>query len=288
MADPDTPTEATASANASKPVEAKTGWFDESKELVKTIVYAVLIALGFRSVGYEPFNIPSESMLPGLLVGDYLFVSKFPYGYSRYSFPLGLAPIDGRLFGGEVKRGDVIVFKLPADNSTDYIKRVIGLPGDVIEMRQGVLHINGQPVRRERVEDFEVKVSPNTDCAAKYPFYRVSDGNGTVTCRYPQFRETLPDARSYLTLDLIPDGPRDTTRPYFVPAGHYFVMGDNRDDSADSRMSAAENGVGFLPAENIVGRAEFLFFSTNGEARLWTPWKWHKTVRWNRLFQAVE
>ncbi|MGK2285824.1 signal peptidase I [Pedomonas sp. V897] len=288
MADPDTPTEATASANASKPVEAKTGWFDESKELVKTIVYAVLIALGFRSVAYEPFNIPSESMLPGLLVGDYLFVSKFPYGYSRYSFPLGLAPIDGRLFGGEVKRGDVIVFKLPADNSTDYIKRVIGLPGDVIEMRQGVLHINGQPVRRERVEDFEVKVSPNTDCAAKYPFYRVSDGNGTVTCRYPQFRETLPGGRSYLTLDLIPDGPRDTTRPYFVPAGHYFVMGDNRDDSADSRMSAAENGVGFLPAENIVGRAEFLFFSTNGEARLWTPWKWHKTVRWNRLFQAVE
>ncbi|HEY4547610.1 MAG TPA: signal peptidase I [Pedomonas sp.] len=288
MADPDTSTGTAATGSAVKSTPAKTGWLDESKDLIKTIVYAVLIALGFRSVAYEPFNIPSESMLPGLMVGDYLFVSKFPYGYSRYSFPLGLAPIDGRIFGGDVERGDVIVFKLPKDNSTDYIKRVIGLPGDVVEMRQGTVYINGKPIQRERVEDRVMEVSPNTDCVSNFPFYRVSEGNGKITCRYPQFRETLPDGRSYMTLDLIPDGLRDTTRPFFVPAGHYFVLGDNRDYSADSRLTAAEDGVGFLPAENIVGRAEFLFFSTNGEAQLWTPWKWHKTVRWDRLFQAVE
>jgi len=291
MADPDTSSDATAPGSAAKPAakstDAKAGWFEESKELIKTIVYAVLIALGFRSIAYEPFNIPSESMLPGLMVGDYLFVSKYPYGYSRFSFPLGIVPIKGRILGGDVERGDVIVFKLPSDNSTDYIKRVIGLPGDVVEVRQGTVYINGKPIKRERVEDRVIKVSPNTDCL-KNIFYRVREADGTITCRYPQFRETLPSGRSYMTLDLTPNGIRDTTRPYFVPAGHYFVMGDNRDDSADSRMSAEESGVGYLPAENIVGRAEFLFFSTNGEAHLWTPWKWYKTVRWDRLFQAVE
>src|SRR5690606_9488031 len=288
MADPDTTTETAASGSAAKSSPAKGGWMDESKDLIKTVVYAVLIALGFRSVAYEPFNIPSESMLPGLMVGDYLFVSKFPYGYSRYSFPLGLAPIKGRVFGGDVERGDVIVFKLPKDNSTDYIKRVIGLPGDVVEMRHGTVYINGQPIQRERVEDRVIEVSPNTDCLSNFPFYRVNEGNGKITCRYPQFRETLPNGRSYLTLDLIPDGLRDTTSPFFIPADHYFVLGDNRDYSADSRLPSSEDGVGFLPAENLVGRAEFLFYSTNGEAQLWTPWKWHKTVRWDRLFQAVE
>lgn len=288
MADPEIPSDVAASGSATKAPETKAGWLEESKELVKTVVYAVLIAVGFRSIAYEPFNIPSESMQPGLMVGDYLFVSKFPYGYSRYSFPLGIVPIEGRIFGGDVERGDVIVFKLPKDNSTDYIKRVIGLPGDVIQVRDGTVYINDKPIKRERIADWVVPVSPNSDCINNFPFYRVTGANGSVTCRYPQYRETLPDGRSYTTLDTIPEHASDHTRPYLVPAGHYFVMGDNRDNSADSRLSSAEDGVGFLPAENIVGRAEFLFFSTNGEARLWTPWKWHKTIRWDRLFRSVE
>lgn len=265
----------------------KSSWLDDSKELIKTVLYAVVIALGFRSIAYEPFNIPSESMLPGLLVGDYLFVAKYPYGYSRYSFPLGLAPIKGRLFDRPITRGDVVVFKLPKDNSTDYIKRIIGMPGDVIQMHGGVLYINGTPVRKEKVADFVVKVSPNTDCL-QFPFYRVTGPDGALYCRYPQYKETLPSGRSYLTLDLIAQGPYDDTRPYIVPQGHYFGMGDNRDNSIDSRVSPQEGGVGYLPEINIVGRAEILFFATNGEGKLWTPWRWFKTVRWDRLFKGLE
>lgn len=291
MADPDTPaspplTEAGKPQPKATP-EKPAGWLEESKELLKTIVYAVLIAVGFRSIAYEPFNIPSESMLPGLLVGDYLFVSKYPYGYSRYSFPLGIMPIEGRIPDRAVEPGDVAVFKLPKDNSTDFIKRIIGMPGDMIQMKGGALYINGQAVKREKVADFVVKVSPNTDCPM-YPFYRVTDDTGQAVCRYPQYRETLPNGRSYMTLDLQGFGPHDNTRPFYVPAGHYFAMGDNRDNSLDSRVSPMEDGVGFLPAENLVGRAEILFFSTNGEARLWEPWKWHKTVRWERLFKKVQ
>src|SRR5690606_305375 len=167
MADPDTTTETAASGSAAKSSPAKGGWMDESKDLIKTIVYAVLISLGFRSVAYEPFNIPSESMLPGLMVGDYLFVSKFPYGYSRYSFPLGLAPIKGRISGGDVERGDVIVFKLPKDDSTDYTKRVIGLPGDVAEMRDGPVFIKGRifggDVERGDVIVFKLPKDNSTD-----------------------------------------------------------------------------------------------------------------------------
>jgi signal peptidase I len=239
-------------------------------ETVKTIVYAMLIAVAVRTIVVEPFNIPSGSMIPTLLVGDYLFVSKYSYGYSRYSLPFGLPLIPGRIFFHEPQRGDVAVFKLPKDNSTDYIKRIIGLPGDHIQMKGGILYINDKPVKRDRIEDYEY-----------------SDGmeNG----RRIQYIETLP------TNDGVPDGKRhriieisdsmqlDNTGVFIVPPGHYFAMGDNRDNSLDSRTTQ----VGYVPAENLVGRAEFIFFSTDGSARLWEVWKWPFAIRYSRLFHGI-
>jgi len=236
-------------------------------EFARTIVYAILIAVVIRTVAFEPFNIPSGSMIPTLLVGDYLFVSKYAYGYSRYSLPFGLPLIPGRILFTPPKRGDVIVFKLPRDNSTDYIKRLIGLPGDRIQVRGGVLYINDEPVKRERVEDFI-----ETD------YY----GN---TRRIVQYRETLPNGRSYRVLDRVINGHFDNTGVYVVPKGHYFMMGDNRDNSLDSR---APNGVGFVPVENLVGRAEVIFFSTNGDARFWEVWKWPQALRFGRFFTSLE
>lgn len=235
-------------------------------ESIKTVVYAILIALFVRTVAFEPFNIPSGSMIPTLLVGDYLFVSKYSYGYSRYSLPLGLPLFSGRVLSSPPERGDVAVFKYPRDNKTDYIKRIVGLPGDRIQMRQGVLYINGTAVERQRVEDF----------AERSPF------GGTM--RIPQYIETLPNGRQHRILEITDNGPFDNTREYVVPAGHYFAMGDNRDNSADSRDPSA---VGFVPAENLVGRAEFLFFSTDGSAALWQVWRWPLAIRWSRLFSGV-
>lgn len=234
-------------------------------ETIRTVVYAVLIALVIRTFAYEPFNIPSESMLPTLLVGDYLFVSKYSYGYSRYSLPWGLPLFEGRLWQSEPRRGDVAVFKLPSDNSTDYIKRIVGLPGDRIQMRDGKLFINDQSVVKVRAEDF------------------IYERNGQ-RFRVPRFVETLPGGPRHDTLDFIAAGEHDTTREFVIPAGHYFAMGDNRDNSLDSR---ARGGVGMVPAENLVGRAEFLFFSTDGSARLWEFWRWPFAIRFDRLFKQV-
>ena len=234
-------------------------------ETIRTVVYAVLIALVIRTFAYEPFNIPSESMLPTLLVGDYLFVSKYSYGYSRYSLPWGLPLFEGRLWQSEPRRGDVAVFKLPSDNSTDYIKRIVGLPGDRIQMRDGTLFINDQSVVRVCAEDF------------------IYERNGQ-RFRVPRFVETLPGGQRHDTLDFIAAGEHDTTREFVIPAGHYFAMGDNRDNSLDSR---ARGGVGMVPAENLVGRAEFLFFSTDGSARLWEFWRWPFAIRFDRLFKQV-
>jgi signal peptidase I len=204
-------------------------------------------------------------MVPTLLVGDYLFVSKFSYGYSRYSLPFGVSLFSGRVFFEEPKRGDVTVFKLPTNNSVDYIKRIVGLPGDTIQLKKSVLHINGKPVKREKVEDF---------------IDRDAFGNYTRTSRY---RETFSNGRSHYNLEFTENTIFDTTLVYTVPEGHYFVMGDNRDRSKDSRFLKE---VGFIPRQNLVGRADFLFFSVNGT--VWKIWKWFQTVRFERFFQEIE
>ncbi len=240
----------------------KSGGF---KETAKTVLYAILIALGVRTVAYEPFNIPSGSMIPTLMVGDYLYVSKFSYGYSRYSLPFSLPLIPGRIFFTEPERGDVMVFKLPADNKTDYIKRIVGLPGDTVQLKQGILHINGKPVKREKVDDFVVR-----DSLGNY-------------IRTPRFLETLPGGRQHYILEVTDNSVFDDTFVYTVPEGHYFVMGDNRDRSRDSRFL---DDVGYIPRQNLIGRAEFMFFSVNGT--VWEIWKWAKTVRFERIFQGIE
>ena len=235
-------------------------------ETVKVIVQALLLALVVRTFLFQPFNIPSGSMKSTLLVGDYIFVSKFSYGYSRYSFPFGPPLFAGRVWAAEPNRGDVAVFKLPTDNDTDYIKRVIGLPGDRLQMIGGVLHINGKPVKRERVGDF------------------VETEEGS-TMRVTRYRETLPNGVSYETLDLVENGIGDNTQEYVVPPGHFFMMGDNRDNSTDSRFLSR---VGYVPFENLVGRANIIFFSVKDGAHAWEVWRWPWTVRWDRLFHSVQ
>lgn len=258
---------------------------DFGKELIKVVVSAFVIATVFRTILFEPFNIPSESMVPTLLTGDYIFVSKMSYGYSKYSIPLSPDLFDGRFLADDVERGDVAVFKLPRDNETDYIKRVIGLPGDRIQMRSGFLFINGQAVKKERVEDFVFEVSPNMNCYNR-PRYQERSVEGVLTCHYPQYRETLPNGVSYMTLDLEPYGNNDNTREFVVPEGHYFMMGDNRDNSLDSRAPPSI-GVGLVPYENLVGRAEIIFWSTDGRARFWEVWNWPKATRWDRIFNDL-
>jgi signal peptidase I len=235
-------------------------------EMIRTIVLAVLIALGIRTFAYEPFNIPSGSMIPTLLVGDYLFVSKLSYGYSRHSLPFSPPLMSGRLFFTEPVRGDVAVFKKPTDTAIDFIKRIMGLPGDTIQVRRGIVHINGKPLKRERVDDF-----------IGVDYY----GRPVRTAQY---RETLPNGREHLILEQLGDtSGADNTPPFSVPAGHYFMMGDNRDNSVDSRTIE----VGFVPRENLVGRAEILFFSTDGTAEKWEIWKWPLAIRFVRLFQGI-
>lgn len=234
-------------------------------ENLKTIAYALLIAILIRIFLFQPFNIPSGSMMPNLLVGDFLFVSKYSYGLSRHSFPFSPPIFSGRVLGSMPDRGDVVVFKLPSDGRTDYIKRVIGLPGDQLQMIQGVLYINNVPVSRQRVDDF------------------VREGRSRKTDRITQYLETLPNGVSYTTLDINPNGRGDNTRVFSVPPGHLFMMGDNRDNSSDSRFD-----VSYVPFENLVGKARILFFSTDGSARLWQFWKWPTATRWSRLFNGVE
>lgn len=246
-----------------KPKAKKSGGIGET---VKTIVYAVLIAVVVRTFAYEPFNIPSGSMIPTLLVGDYLFVSKLSYGYSRHSLPFSLDLFRGRIFATPPKRGDVAVFKLPTDNETDYIKRIIGLPGDHIQMRGGRLYINDKEVKRRRAGD-----------------YILHDESG-YTRTLKRYIETLPNGRTHYIIEESDHDQLDNTPVYVVPKGYYFAMGDNRDNSLDSRVL---NQVGYVPAENLVGRAEFLFFSTNGSASIWEFWRWPSAIRFSRIFSGV-
>ena len=239
-------------------------------ETVKTVIYAVAIALLIRTVAFEPFNIPSRSMVPTLLVGDFLFVSKYAYGYSRHSIPFSPKVFGGRILESLPERGDVAVFKLPRDNETDYIKRVIGLPGERIQMRGGTLFINDKPVSRRQIEDFAYE-----DEWGQTRFAR-------------QYVETLPEGRSFRTLDLTPNGSLDDTLVYTVPNGHVFMMGDNRDNSTDSRVPGIAGGVGFVPLENLVGRAEVLFFSIDTNFRWWQVWKLFTNIRYDRLGDLLD
>ncbi len=233
-----------------------------ARETFRTVLYAVLIALVIRTFAYEPFNIPSASMMPTLLIGDYLFVSKFSYGYSRYSLPFGPPLFDGRIFESMPERGDVAVFRKPTGDHEDYIKRIVGLPGDTIQVIGGILHINGAAVERRQIEDY-------------------IDSTGRS---YRQYIETLPNGVEHRIFEVQGDGGGfDNTEPFVVPEGHFFAMGDNRDNSRDSRTTE----VGFVPMENLVGRAEFIFLSADSTAEWLLPWTWFTAIRYERLFEAV-
>ena len=262
--------------------ETKTG--DEKEEswgsFLRFCLIVVLVALAFRSFVFSLFVIPSESMLPGLMDGDYLAAAKWPYGYSRHSLPLDAPLIPGRIFAHDPARGDVVIFKHPVDG-TDYIKRVVGLPGDTVEVRGGQVFIDGKAIPRERAPDVMVPMSENTDCA--WGGRIVDRPDGSLACRYIAYRETLPSGRSYLTLDF-GRTPQDDFGPVTVPEGRLFLMGDNRDNSQDSRFpDVAGGGVGFVPMELVVGRAESIVWSSDGSARWFMPWTWFTAARWNRF-----
>ncbi len=234
-------------------------------DTVKTVLLAILVALFIRSLFFEPFRIPSGSMYPTLKVGDFLFVSKYSYGYSRHSFPFSIPLVPGRVLYSEPKRGDVVVFKFPKDNKTDYIKRVIGLPGDKIKLEKGIVFINGEEVKREAQDTYVI-------------FDDISN-MGT----YKQYQETLPNGVKYNVLDLSDSAPLDNMAETIVPENHFFMMGDNRDRSDDSRKD-----VGFVPRENLVGRARFLFFSYGDNGEWYNPFTWNRKIRWNRFFNVIK
>ena len=262
-----TATKAVKAAKRGEPAKQAETWVDT----IQTILIALLIAGVVRSFLFQPFNIPSESMRPTLLVGDFLFVSKYSYGYSRHSLPFSvpLIPSPGRVFFSSPKRGDVVVFKTPADNRTDLIKRVIGLPGDEIQVSHGVLFINGQAV-------------PRTPLGT----YFSTDPRSGLQKPGMLYEETLPNGVKYKTLDL-GESPEDDTDVYKVPPGHYFMMGDNRDNSSDSRIPVAFNGVGYVPAENLVGKAQIFFFSIDVPKPAWQVWKWPLGIRFGRFFELI-
>lgn len=259
------PAKSPANAKAAKPEGKEEDWKSFGLFLIKLVIVVLL----FRTLAFTSFNIPSQSMMPRLLVGDHLFAQKWSYGYSTAALPFGIDAGDWHLFQTLPERGDVVIFKHPMDRS-DYIKRVIGLPGDTVQMVDGVLYLNDAPVPKEQIEDFV------------YPLYADDNCNGTVistengpACSNPQYRETLPGGASYNVLDL-GDNPQDNTAPVIVPEGQLFVMGDNRDNSQDSRFPAeAGGGVGLLPVENLVGEASFMY------------WSWGGGVRWSRMFKGI-
>lgn len=244
-------------------------------ETIKVILQALAIALVIRTLLFQPFNIPSGSMIPTLLIGDYVFVSKYAYGYSNYSIPLGPDIFSGRILASPPNRGDVVVFKLPRDNETDYIKRVIGLPGDRIQVIDGRLYINGVIVPREPIEKSVTENREGREVAVT-TYKETLPGNGD----HPGVEHTIIEIEG-------DHGVNDNTELFVVPADHYFMMGDNRDNSTDSRIAPEIGGVGFVPFVNLVGRAEIIFFSVKKDESALAFWRWPWTVRWDRIFRPA-
>ncbi|GIR14238.1 MAG: signal peptidase I [Candidatus Pelagibacterales bacterium] len=232
---------------------------------LKSILIAIFIALLIRSFIFEPFNIPSGSMKPNLLVGDFIFVSKYSYGFSKHSLPFSIPLIPGKIFSNTPERGDVVVFKTPENNRTDYIKRVIGLPGDKIEIKNGIIFINGSEILRKKLNDF------------------IDTDNKTSNKRVRMYNEYFFNKEINI-LDITDNGIADNTQLFNVPENHFFVMGDNRDNSQDSRFIST---VGFIPYENLVGKAQFIFFSLEN-ARFLQIWKWPNSIRYERIFQKIQ
>ena len=250
-------------------------------ETIKTVVYALLIAGVFRTLFFQPFWIPSESMKSTLLIGDFLFVNKMAYGYSKYSSPFAMCPITGRVFGSDPVRGDVVVFRHPV-NGSDFIKRLTGLPGDKIQVRDGLLYINGAVAPQEPDGMFEEVNEPQGSMRNRPRCENGAVGEGGI-CQKSRFIETLPEGRKHNVLNIDANGFGDNTDVFTVPEGEYFFMGDNRDNSQDSRYSQAAGGVGFVPFEYLIGRADRIMFSSAGSRMLYF-WTW----RSDRYFKAVE
>ena len=280
--------------NTPSPTPAPVSAKEEAVDTLRFLGLLAIAVLIFRSFFLSPFNIPSESMQPRLLIGDYLLVNKMAYGYTKHSLPFSVPLIPGRLFGRTPERGDVVVFKAPPLAKDDWIKRVIGIPGDTVQLRDGIVWLNGEPLKREPMADFVIPVTPNMVEASRAQGTLVCHAaefeeigpDGQRQCRYKRFRETLPDGRSYAILD-IADLPVDNTPPYTVPDGSVFLMGDNRDRSADSRVPLYEGGLGgAVPEDNLVGHALVSMFSTDGSASWFNPISWLTAARWSRIGES--
>ncbi len=244
---------------SSQPVQQKKHKKNDWLELL----WLALLALSIRSCIFEPYNIPSSSMVPSLLVGDYLFITKYDYGYSKHSFPFSIPLIPkGRIFNNPPERGDVVVFKWPKDKKTDYIKRVIGIPGDTIQMIRGRLHINGIVTDREELG----RENWLTESGWQH---------------YIRYKETLPNGVQHDIYELSDTMILDNTAPIIVPEGHYFMMGDNRDNSQDSRY------FGLVPEELLEGKAKLIFYSTNGNGHFFQFWRWTEFLRLERIFEEI-
>jgi len=253
---------------ASAPPE-KSGAMAEIVEIAKTVVYALAIALFLRVLFFQPYTIPSASMEPNVYEGDYIIVTKWDYGYSKYSIPFAPPLFSGRVAEKKPERGDIVVFALPHDPHIDYIKRIIGLPGDRIQMKKGLLYLNGVQVPRVNKGTFREDSS--------YGFMH------DVT----RFQETLPGGKTYMTNDWGPDGDLDNTSEFLVPEHHYFMMGDNRDNSSDSRVAPEAGGVGYVPAENLEGKARIVLLSWSKGASIFKPWTWVLNLQPRRFFTPL-
>jgi signal peptidase I len=250
-------------------------------DTIKTVVYALLIAGVFRTLFFQPFWIPSESMKDTLLIGDFVFVNKMAYGYSKYSCPFSICPISGRILGSEPARGDVVVFRHPV-NGSDFVKRLIGLPGDKVQVKGGIVFINGAEAPQVPDGQFEEIMGPQGPMGNRPRCENGAVGDGSI-CTRSRYRETLPNGVVHDVLNIEDNGYADNTDVFTVPEGEYFFMGDNRDNSQDSRFSQAIGGVGFVPAANLIGRADRIIFSSAGTSMLYF-WTW----RADRFFKAVE